>query len=676
MADKKYKIIIDINSQDFKKQLSEASTAIDKFTKLAQGETKKAGAAWSSFVGNIAANAVSSALSAATNSVKSFVSESLKLASDAEEISNKFNVVFKDVSKDASQAADDLAKGFGMARSEAEKLLSNTGDLLTGFGFTSKAALDLSVQVNSLAGDLASFNNLPTAQASDAITKALLGEREAVKALGISILEEDVKKQVAIDRANGLVFATEREAKAQATLTLAFKQSGNAIGDMARSKNSDANVTKTLNARIHTLKEIVGKQLLPAFTNAKLAVLDFLNSLDENKVKSFADKIGVLFDPKTYKIIGANNKIKDIRAEIGMLETDIELAKGGVLGSGLGIDEKEIEQKTKRIEKLRIQLEKFEQKLVRAATPKTIAAPKFQKEGEISNLEQSDSGTANNDIFLKEKEMNAELDAYRAERKALLKENDIEEKEITLEEMEGFEFEKIRIQQDAEEKLIELKLQGKEKEKALAISREKEQLALTQEFIKKKQAAEIAKQKFDKQLSNERLSLVTNTGNLINAIAGKQTKAGFAITQAATLANVYIKGTEAAVLATTAPPFGLGPVAGAPLAAAIKANTAIQMATIAAQTIQGFETGGVIADGSMSGDRTLIRANRKERVLTPEQNATYEKGLEMMSQFNGSGIIAENIIGLRNDLKDVGRVFIDGEEITDNINRRNNRSLK
>ena len=137
--------------------------------------------------------------------------ELISAASDAEETRNKFDVVFRDISDDAEAAAKNLSDNFGLSSTAAKSLLADTGDLLTGFGFTQESALDLSDQVNQLAVDLASFTNFSGGAegASQALTKALLGERESVKALGISILDADVKAKVLENTQAGLTFDRE-----------------------------------------------------------------------------------------------------------------------------------------------------------------------------------------------------------------------------------------------------------------------------------------------------------------------------------------------------------------------------------------------------------------------------------------------------------------------------------
>ena len=194
----------------------------------------------------------------------------IKAASDAEETASKFATVYRVLGQGAEVAADQLATSFGLSSTNARRLLGDTGDLLTGFGFTADAALDLSVQVNELAVDLASFTNFSggAAGASAALTKALLGERESVKSLGISILETDVQARVLLNTQQGLTFESERQAKAFATLQIAQEQSKNAIGDFARTSDSFANQQRVLAGEVNNLAVSLGTILLPAATSA------------------------------------------------------------------------------------------------------------------------------------------------------------------------------------------------------------------------------------------------------------------------------------------------------------------------------------------------------------------------------------------------------------------------
>lgn len=295
-------------------------TAIDKYTKVAQriANSTKAitrvtwkGAKAFKSLGLAAGRAAKSVLkvaggltkaalkitglsTAAAGATALILNKFVDVASDAEENASKFAVVFKSVENNANTVAANLAKNYGLSTDKSKELLSATGDLLSGFGFSGKSALDLSEKVQTLAVDLASFTNFSGGAegASAALTKALLGERESIKSLGISILEEDVKKKVAILRAKGMRFETERQAKAYATLTLAQEQSKNAIGDYARTSEGLANQKRLLTQRVHDLVVTLGQKLMPIWsvlTRIAVKAVTFLN----NKFGQFGQTISV-----------------------------------------------------------------------------------------------------------------------------------------------------------------------------------------------------------------------------------------------------------------------------------------------------------------------------------------------------------------------------------------------
>ena len=188
---------------------------------------------------------------------------SIKMASDLEETRSKFKTVFSSIEGEALQTAETFKKSFGLSSQAAMGLLADTGDLLVGFGFTEKEALNLSKQVNELAVDLASFTNFSGGAegASQALTKALLGEREAIKSLGIAITEADLKR---FAEEQGLVFKElDRVAKAQLTFQLATRQSQKAIGDYARTSEGFANQFRELQERTKDLSADFGTMLLP-----------------------------------------------------------------------------------------------------------------------------------------------------------------------------------------------------------------------------------------------------------------------------------------------------------------------------------------------------------------------------------------------------------------------------
>jgi hypothetical protein len=205
---------------------------------------------------------------AAVMKLGQYINDSIQVSIAAQETFSKFGVVFGGIKSKAEEVADAFADSFDLAGVTAQKLLGNTGDLLTGMGATQTQALDLSVQVNTLAADLASFTNIEggTERASQALTAAMLGEREQAKMLGIVIREADVQQELLKRGQQDLVGEAKLLATAQATLAIAMRQSKNALGDYARTADSAANSQKRAAEAGKNLQVALGTALNPVVT--------------------------------------------------------------------------------------------------------------------------------------------------------------------------------------------------------------------------------------------------------------------------------------------------------------------------------------------------------------------------------------------------------------------------
>jgi len=209
----------------------------------------------------------------------------IKLASDAEEVSSKFTAVFKGIEKESDIVAKSLAQNFGIATSTSKELLSSTGDLLTGFGFTTGEALKLSSEVNKLAIDLASFQNHSGGAkgASEALTKALLGETESAKSLGIVIRQGTKEFKSEVAQIKKLTGVTEQQAKTQVIWKQIVEQSKNAVGDYAKTAGSTANRIKEMGQRWKELQEDIGRFLIDGLK------VDKMLGLISKSMKELAD---------------------------------------------------------------------------------------------------------------------------------------------------------------------------------------------------------------------------------------------------------------------------------------------------------------------------------------------------------------------------------------------------
>lgn len=209
------------------------------------------------------------------------LTKTIQAASGAAEISTKFARTFQDIKDRSSVALTDLVDNYGMSVVTGQKLLANTGDLLKGFGATSKKALQLSQSVQRVAADQVSYNDIQggVARGSEIINKAMLGEREGLIALNLKISEQMVMERLAKEGKDKLTGSSLFLAKAEATLTEIIAQSGGAIGDYGRTANSTANQSRLFSERLTDLKVVIGTQLLPVITPLIAGVTGFITKM-------------------------------------------------------------------------------------------------------------------------------------------------------------------------------------------------------------------------------------------------------------------------------------------------------------------------------------------------------------------------------------------------------------
>ena len=230
-------------------------------------------------IGIVGARAATKALSIVTRGLE----DSVKAARDAAETIDKFNTVFRDMAVTSKRAGDEIAKSFGVTSTASRKMLGDVGDILTGFGFTQEAALDLADEVTRLGIDLASFTNFSGGAegATAALTKAMLGEAESVKALGIVIRQDtsEYKNMIAtIMESEGVTLT---QAKALAALRIATEQSANAVGDYARTFDSAMNVQRRYENSLEDLGIAVGTAVNEHLTPLKEILTDIFNEYTE-----------------------------------------------------------------------------------------------------------------------------------------------------------------------------------------------------------------------------------------------------------------------------------------------------------------------------------------------------------------------------------------------------------
>lgn len=227
-----------------------------------------------------------------------FGNESIAVFSDLQETTQKFYEVFKGNETEAAIAAKKLEESFGASQRSAKSMLSLTGDLLTGFGFSREEALKLSEQVAQLGSDIASFSNYAGGAegATGAITKAMLGETEMAKMLGIAIKTDSQEYKELYKQIKATRGTTDFQTKALAALQIAFEQKKTAMGDFERNINSIANRGRMLSNELEDLKANIGRGLSESFSEGQAAGIKLLRVFNDlsPETQDFITKTGAI----------------------------------------------------------------------------------------------------------------------------------------------------------------------------------------------------------------------------------------------------------------------------------------------------------------------------------------------------------------------------------------------
>lgn len=258
---------------------------LDRLTKKVEKDTQKVGDKIGGFAESsggemmLMFGKIGAALAAFSGAL-TFSKQVSKIARDADEIQNKFDVVFGNVRKEANKTAATFAESFGLARSTANELLSGTGDLLKGMGWDDKTALEMSIQVNQLAQDLVSFKNFSGGAkgASDALTYAMMGETERAKALGIVIRQNTTAFQDKIKATMEAKKITELQARAYVVLEEMIRSQNDAVGDAKRTWDSLANVERRVLEQRKEQQKLVGDELNQSY----LSMIKYLIQITTN----------------------------------------------------------------------------------------------------------------------------------------------------------------------------------------------------------------------------------------------------------------------------------------------------------------------------------------------------------------------------------------------------------
>lgn len=206
-------------------------------------------------------------------------------ASDLAETQSKVNVIFgeegaKALDKFASSAAENL----GQSKQAALDAAATFGTMGKVGGLAGKDLANFSVDLTTLASDMASFGNTSPEEAVQALGSALRGEAEPIRKYGV-LLDDMTLRTEAVRL--GLIKTTKEgltpQQKVLAAQSSIMKQTKDAQGDFARTSDGLANKQRILKAQMTDLSTEIGAKLLPIMVKLTSVGLKVVQWIDQNQ---------------------------------------------------------------------------------------------------------------------------------------------------------------------------------------------------------------------------------------------------------------------------------------------------------------------------------------------------------------------------------------------------------
>ena len=204
-------------------------------------------------------------------------------AAEAEETANLFNTTFSNIATTANGVANAMSSALGISTAAAQQALGTFGDLAMGYGQTQSAALEFAESAVTLGLDLISFKNITgdTTQILQALASGLVGNYENFRKWGIIVTMTEVNARLAAKVYDKLTGSALQFAKIQETLAIVQEKSANAQGDMEKTLDSTANVTRRVTEANKELLANIGSGINQVLTPLKLMWLDIAESINK-----------------------------------------------------------------------------------------------------------------------------------------------------------------------------------------------------------------------------------------------------------------------------------------------------------------------------------------------------------------------------------------------------------
>lgn len=210
-----------------------------------------------------------------------FMAKGIQGASDLAETVSKTQQIFGSSSDAIMEWSETALDSMGMAQNSALTMASTFGDLATSIGLPVESAKEMSMNLTQLAADLASFKNIGSDQAAQALQGIFTGNAQSLKSLGIVMNEATLSAYALSQGITTNISAMSEAEKVQLRYQYVLQATANAQGDFQRTSTGFANASRRVSEGVDELTTSLGEALMPLAEGITNAIADVLNIFNE-----------------------------------------------------------------------------------------------------------------------------------------------------------------------------------------------------------------------------------------------------------------------------------------------------------------------------------------------------------------------------------------------------------
>ena len=517
-------------------------------------------------------------------------------------------------------------------RGQLAKIVPTAGDVVNALKFVAQALINFTVEAGKLQEVKNAFKNLALSQGQDSnemlrsmkkLSAGTINELELMKqannALLLGLPIERFGDMLEIARSSAKATGQSMEFMLSSIVTGLGRGSKlmlDNLGIVFKAEDAQKEYAESLGTTAAKLSEADRKQ---AFINKALAVGKANADAAGTSNESLSDNIGRFTAALTDASLAIGAKFTpSMTTAIGWLANWVDMTAQAINHEDqefVSIKKlsEEYDKSAAKIQTLKLELEKYNDARLKSTRRNSLSIQqdiaeeeeKFNKisrwrEEAIQRDEDADTRRENSTKLRKEKELQREQDSF-IQMQELKNSNDLMDVE--------------RIGLNSEQQLgIELKLVNQKLAIESDFQKKKQLLIDKANIIAKIKAVKVRsdQEKIDAAQAAAKVGLLNATSALVSAIAGRDSKAAFLVGKAAALAQTFVSTQVAMANAMATVPYP-GNYA---VAAQIKLAGGINMAAIAATTIQGLEDGGIVR-ASPGGTIARIGEGGRDEAVIP-----------------------------------------------------------